>query len=39
MVVPAIRRSARPVKGELIVPSKPGLGLEFSRDLDRYVVG
>jgi L-talarate/galactarate dehydratase len=28
-----------PVKGELIVPSKPGLGLEFSHDLDRYVVG
>jgi hypothetical protein len=28
-----------PVKGELIVPSKPGLGLEFSRGIDRYVVG
>jgi L-alanine-DL-glutamate epimerase-like enolase superfamily enzyme len=28
-----------PVKGELIVPTKPGLGLEFSRDIDRYVVG
>jgi L-talarate/galactarate dehydratase len=28
-----------PVKGELIVPSKPGLGLEFSRDINRYVVG
>ena len=28
-----------PVKGELMVPSKPGLGLEFSRDLDRYVLG
>lgn len=28
-----------PVKGELTVPSKPGLGLEFSRELDRYVVG
>lgn len=28
-----------PVKGELIVPSKPGLGLEFNRDIDRYVVG
>jgi len=27
-----------PVKGELIVPTKPGLGLEFSRDIDRYVV-
>ena len=27
-----------PVKGELIVPTKPGLGLSFSRDLDRYVV-
>ncbi len=28
-----------PVNGELIVPSKPGLGLEFSREVDRYVVG
>ncbi len=28
-----------PVNGELIVPTKPGLGLEFSRDLQRYVVG
>jgi len=28
-----------PVNGELAVPTKPGLGLEFSRDLDRYVVG
>jgi L-talarate/galactarate dehydratase len=28
-----------PIKGELPVPSKPGLGLQFSRDLDRYVVG
>jgi L-alanine-DL-glutamate epimerase-like enolase superfamily enzyme len=28
-----------PVKGELEVPSKPGLGLEFSRDIDRYVIG
>ena len=28
-----------PVKGELIVPAKPGLGLEFSRELDRYVLG
>jgi L-alanine-DL-glutamate epimerase-like enolase superfamily enzyme len=27
-----------PVKGELVVPTKPGLGLEFSRDIDRYVV-
>jgi L-alanine-DL-glutamate epimerase-like enolase superfamily enzyme len=27
-----------PVKGELTVPSKPGLGLEFNRDIDRYVV-
>jgi len=27
-----------PVKGELIVPTKPGLGLEFSRDIERYVV-
>ena len=28
-----------PVKGELVVPTKPGLGLAFSRDIDRYVVG
>ena len=28
-----------PVRGELMVPTKPGLGLEFSRELDRYVVG
>ncbi|MGE5217123.1 MAG: mandelate racemase/muconate lactonizing enzyme family protein [Chloroflexota bacterium] len=28
-----------PVNGELIVPSKPGLGLEFNREIDRYVVG
>jgi L-alanine-DL-glutamate epimerase-like enolase superfamily enzyme len=28
-----------PAKGELIVPTKPGLGLQFSRDIDRYVVG
>jgi len=27
------------VKGELIVPAKPGLGLEFNREIDRYVVG
>jgi len=27
-----------PVNGELIVPTKPGLGLSFSRDIDRYVV-
>ena len=27
-----------PVNGELAVPSKPGLGLEFSREIDRYVV-
>jgi len=27
-----------PVNGELIVPNKPGLGLEFSREIDRYVV-
>ena len=27
-----------PVKGELTVPSKPGLGLEFNRDIARYVV-
>lgn len=28
-----------PEKGELAVPAKPGLGLEFSRDIARYVVG
>jgi L-alanine-DL-glutamate epimerase-like enolase superfamily enzyme len=28
-----------PVKGELAVPSEPGLGLKFSRDLGRYIVG
>jgi L-alanine-DL-glutamate epimerase-like enolase superfamily enzyme len=28
-----------PVNGELSVPNKPGLGLEFSRELKRYVVG
>jgi L-alanine-DL-glutamate epimerase-like enolase superfamily enzyme len=28
-----------PVKGELAVPAKPGLGLRFSRDIDRYIVG
>jgi L-alanine-DL-glutamate epimerase-like enolase superfamily enzyme len=27
-----------PVNGELVVPAKPGLGLEFSRDAERYVV-
>ena len=27
-----------PVNGELIVPTKPGLGLQFSRDIDQYVV-
>jgi L-talarate/galactarate dehydratase len=27
-----------PVNGELTVPSKPGLGLEFSREIERYVV-
>lgn len=27
-----------PVSGELTVPAKPGLGLEFSHELDRYVV-
>jgi hypothetical protein len=26
------------VNGELVVPTKPGLGLEFSRDIDRYAV-
>jgi L-alanine-DL-glutamate epimerase-like enolase superfamily enzyme len=29
----------QPVNGELIVPAKPGLGLEFSRNIDRYVLG
>ena len=28
-----------PVNGGLIVPSKPGLGLSFSRDINRYAVG
>jgi L-alanine-DL-glutamate epimerase-like enolase superfamily enzyme len=28
-----------PVNGQLTVPAKPGLGIEFSRALDRYVVG
>jgi len=28
-----------PVNGELVVPSKPGLGLEFSCDLKNYAVG
>ena len=28
-----------PVNGELTVPTKPGLGLEFSREIERYVVG
>jgi L-talarate/galactarate dehydratase len=28
-----------PRNGELTVPTKPGLGLEFSRDLEQYVVG
>jgi L-talarate/galactarate dehydratase len=28
-----------PTNGELAVPTKPGLGLEFSPELDRYVVG
>jgi L-alanine-DL-glutamate epimerase-like enolase superfamily enzyme len=27
-----------PVNGELVVPTKPGLGLEFSKDIERYVV-
>ncbi|MSP38621.1 MAG: mandelate racemase/muconate lactonizing enzyme family protein [Deltaproteobacteria bacterium] len=27
-----------PVRGELVVPTKPGLGLEFNRELHRYVV-
>ena len=28
-----------PVNGELVVPTKPGLGLEFSREIGRYVIG
>jgi len=28
-----------PTNGELLVPTKPGLGLQFSRDIDRYVIG
>jgi L-alanine-DL-glutamate epimerase-like enolase superfamily enzyme len=28
-----------PVNGELSVPNKPGLGLEFNRDIERFVVG
>jgi L-alanine-DL-glutamate epimerase-like enolase superfamily enzyme len=28
-----------PVNGELSVPTKPGLGLEFNREITRYVVG
>ncbi|HVO93978.1 MAG TPA: mandelate racemase/muconate lactonizing enzyme family protein [Terriglobales bacterium] len=28
-----------PVNGSLAVPTKPGLGLEFSKDIDRYVIG
>jgi L-alanine-DL-glutamate epimerase-like enolase superfamily enzyme len=28
-----------PANGELTVPTKPGLGLEFSREIERYVVG
>jgi L-alanine-DL-glutamate epimerase-like enolase superfamily enzyme len=27
-----------PINGELAVPTKPGLGLEFSRELSRYVI-
>jgi L-alanine-DL-glutamate epimerase-like enolase superfamily enzyme len=27
-----------PVNGELVVPTKPGLGLQFSRDIDHYIV-
>ena len=27
-----------PVKGELAVPTKPGLGLRFSGEIDRYIV-
>jgi L-alanine-DL-glutamate epimerase-like enolase superfamily enzyme len=28
-----------PVNGELAVPTKPGLGLQFSREIDRYLIG
>jgi hypothetical protein len=28
-----------PLNGELAVPTKPGLGLQFSRDIDRYLIG
>lgn len=28
-----------PEHGQLTVPAKPGLGLEFSREIDRYIVG
>ena len=28
-----------PLNGVLAVPTKPGLGLEFSRELDRYIIG
>ena len=28
-----------PVNGELSVPKKPGLGLQLSREISRYVVG
>ncbi len=28
-----------PVNGQLEVPTKPGLGLEFSKEIDRYVIG
>ncbi len=28
----------QPIGGELIVPNKPGLGLAFSRDLERYII-
>jgi L-alanine-DL-glutamate epimerase-like enolase superfamily enzyme len=28
----------QPVNGELVVPNKPGLGLAFSRDLERYII-
>lgn len=27
-----------PVRGALTVPTKPGLGLEFSRDIERYII-
>ncbi|HWQ38753.1 MAG TPA: mandelate racemase/muconate lactonizing enzyme family protein, partial [Burkholderiales bacterium] len=28
----------QPIGGELVAPNKPGLGLAFSRDLERYII-